>query len=157
VGLLLAALVFLSVTRGSPGEFHIPRSNSGSSAVNTSRVWGRPNLRRLSSDWVTPSRIRSANSGPARTASQDSQSHTSTPMASTPVSRTSRWLAPSGDFISPPPSSSTTTNTTGPGGRFSKKATAMMATSLSTIPTPTPIFRQKRPPPLYLTPSQQSL
>ncbi|KAF8495675.1 UNC-like C-terminal-domain-containing protein [Russula emetica] len=151
--LLLAVLVFLSVTRGSPGEFHIPRSNSNGSAVDTSRIWGRPSLRRLSGDWVSHSRLRSASSGPPRSASQDSQSHTSTPMASTPVSRAWRWPAPSSAFLSPPPSSSTT-NTTGPGGHFTKKAMAMMTTSLSTTPTPTPTFRQKRPPPLYLTPSQ---
>jgi hypothetical protein len=152
--LLLAVLVFLSVTRGSPGEFHIPRSNSSGSAVDSSRIWGRPNLRRLSGDWTSLSRLRSASSGPPRSASQDSQSHMSTPMASTPFSRASRWPAPSSAFLSPPPSSSTT-NTTGPGGHFTKKkAMAMMTKSLSTTPTPTPTFRQKRPPPLYLTPSQ---
>ena len=146
--LLLAVLVFLSVTRGSPGEFHVPRSNSSSLAVDTSRVWGRPNLRRLSGDW---SRLRSASSGIPHSASQDSQSHTSTPMASTPVSRASRWPAPTSAFLSPPPSSSTT-NTSGPGGHFTKKGMTVMAKSLSTTPTPT--FRQKRPPPLHLTPSQ---
>ncbi|KAI9442956.1 UNC-like C-terminal-domain-containing protein [Lactarius indigo] len=49
--LLLAVLVFLSVTRGSPGEFHVPPRRA-----DAVRKWGQRNLG-LSGDWV--SRLRS--------------------------------------------------------------------------------------------------
>jgi len=49
--LLLAVLVFLSVTRGSPGEFHVPPTRA-----DAMREWGRRSLG-LSGDWV--SRLRS--------------------------------------------------------------------------------------------------
>ncbi|KAF8258380.1 hypothetical protein EI94DRAFT_1141194 [Lactarius quietus] len=50
--LLLAVLVFLSVTRGSPGEFHAPHRRT-----NSMREWGRRSLG-FSGDWV--SRLRNA-------------------------------------------------------------------------------------------------
>ncbi|KAH8980534.1 UNC-like C-terminal-domain-containing protein [Lactarius akahatsu] len=49
--LLLAVLVFLSVTRGSPGEFHVPPRRA-----DAMRKWGQRSLA-LSGDWV--SRLRS--------------------------------------------------------------------------------------------------
>ncbi|KAI9453243.1 UNC-like C-terminal-domain-containing protein [Lactarius psammicola] len=51
--LLLAVLVFLSVTRGSPGEFHVPPPPNRADSM---REWGRRSLG-LSGDWV--SRLRS--------------------------------------------------------------------------------------------------
>ena len=145
--LLLAVLVFLSVTRGSPGEFHIPSSNSGGAAESV-RGWGRRSLR-LSGDWVLPSRLRSTSSGPPPSASQDSHSHTSTSMATTPVSRAPRWPASATTtFLSQPPTTTTKANSGPGGGHITKKA------MIATTPTPTSTFRQKRPPPLYLTPTQ---
>ena len=134
--LLLAVLVFLSVTRGSPGEFHIPRSNSGSTDVT--RGWGRRSLR-LSGDWF-PSRLRSASSG-APSGSQGS--HTPT---------TSNRIIPRAPRHGHPPqtapaaflpSPSTTPGPSHPHFLTNKAATAT-----------TPTFRQKRPPLYLVTPMQ---
>jgi len=132
--LLLAVLVFLSVTRGSPGEFHIPRSNSGSTDVT--RGWGRRSLR-LSGDWI-PSRLRSANSDPP-SASQGSH----TPTTSNPIPRAPRHshppqTAPAAFLPSP-------SITPGPSHyHLTNKATTAT----------TPTFRQKRPPLYLVTPMQ---
>ena len=132
--LLLAVLVFLSVTRGSPGEFHIPRSNSGSADI--SRGWGRHSLR-LSGDWF-PSRLRSASSGPP---SGTQGSHT--PTTSNPIPRAPRHghppqTAPAAVLPSP-------SVTPGPSHHHLTNK-AMTAT--------TPTFRQKRPPLYLVTPVQ---
>jgi hypothetical protein len=136
--LLLAVLVFLSVTRGSPGEFHIPRSNSGSADVT--RGWGRRSLR-LSGDWF-PSRLRSASSGPP---SGSQGSHTPT---------TSNPIVPRAPRHGHPPQTAPATflpsPSTTPGPSYHHFLTNKAATAT------TPTFRQKRPP-LYLaaTPVQQ--
>ncbi|KAI0246383.1 UNC-like C-terminal-domain-containing protein [Lactifluus subvellereus] len=120
--LLLAVLVFLSVTRGSPGEFHIPRVNSNADSM---REWGRRSLR-LSGDWV-PSRLRRASSGPP-TISNGSN----TPTALEPRAR-ARAPVPATAPLVPTSHSPVPTPVPGP------------------ATTTTPTFRHKRPP-LYLTP-----
>ena len=141
--LLLAVLVFLSVTRGSPGEFHIPRSNS--SGVDAMRGWGRRSLR-LSGDWF-PSRLRSASSGPP-SMSQGSPTPTPTPTPS-PTPSTSMPTIPRAPLRQAPPSTTpaislpSPSTTPGPGRLAQKTATAT-----------TPTFRQKRPPFYLVTPTQ---
>jgi hypothetical protein len=123
--LLLAVLVFLSVTRGSPGEFHIPRVKGNAGSM---REWGRRGLR-LSSDWV-PSRLRSASSGPPSTSNGSKTPTTLMPrsLAWEPVPA-SAPVIPTSYPMAPPPVS-------GP------------ATATATTPT----FRKKRPM-QYLTPA----
>jgi hypothetical protein len=133
--LLLAVLVFLSVTRGSPGEFHIPRSNS--SGVDAMRGWGRRSLR-LSGDWF-PSRLRSASSGPP---SMSQRSHRPTPSTSMPaIPRAPLRQAP--PSTAPAASLPSPSMTPGPGRLANKAVTAT-----------TPTFRQKRPPFYLITPTQ---
>ncbi|KAH9971453.1 UNC-like C-terminal-domain-containing protein [Russula compacta] len=131
--LLLAVLVFLSVTRGSPGEFHMPRVNVNSisrGADSSMRSWGRRSLR-LSGDWV-PSGLRNASSGPP-SASQG-------PPTPTPLMPIPRARVP----VSAPataPAASTT-------------LLSLSTTTTRALVTTTPTFRQKRVPLYQLTPIQ---
>ncbi|KAI0292442.1 hypothetical protein BC826DRAFT_441535 [Russula brevipes] len=128
--LLLAVLVFLSITRGSPGEFHIARSRDG---ADVRRSGGQRSLK-PSSDWL-PSHLRSVSSGP-RTTSQDSH----TPKASVPTTRTPQ---PTPATAAPPTTFLSLPATTGHAGHFASKA----------LTASTPTHRPKRPP-LYITPIQ---
>ncbi|KAI9442806.1 UNC-like C-terminal-domain-containing protein [Russula earlei] len=136
--LLLAVLVFLSVTRGSPGEFHIPRSIGG---VDSARSWGRRGMR-LSADWV-PYRLRSAGHGPPSTPPQAQRPQTPTALTPVPVAPRPRPAPPSApggtSFPKTPP------------GTAAHPATANRAVAT------TPTFRQKRAPVHHhhlFTPSQ---
>ncbi|KAH9960167.1 UNC-like C-terminal-domain-containing protein [Russula dissimulans] len=140
--LLLAVLVFLSVTRGSPGEFHVARASGGGTDAAKARGWGRRGMR-LSADWV-PSRLRSASAGPPPAA----------PAASIPhAARFTPQTAPPAPAPGPSLSlSAIATPSPGPGHLENKVAT----TTTTTTVTPTPAFRQQKRAPHYLllTPMQ---
>jgi hypothetical protein len=130
--LLLAVLVFLSVTRGSPGEFHIPRVNSHADSMGE---WGRRGLR-LSSAWV-PSRLRRGSSGPP---SAPNGLKTPTRLmprspAWEPVLATAPVIPTSRAMVLPLLSAPTTTNTTTP--TFRKKLQTVNLTPLHPLSPPT--------------------
>jgi hypothetical protein len=126
--LLLAVLVFLSVTRGSPGEFHVPRANGSGARADSTRGWGRRGMR-LSADWV-PSRMRSASTGPPL-ALQGPSSRTPTPPAPIPHAR--RPAAPTAPAVA---SSFSAIATPGPGpGNPETKAATTTTDHDPDIPT----------------------
>ncbi|KAI0298110.1 UNC-like C-terminal-domain-containing protein [Multifurca ochricompacta] len=147
--LLLAVLVFLSVTRGSPGEFHVPRAAATNNNINNDndnrnsadfimREWGRRNLtpRRGTTDWI--SRLRGVSSGPPSVSNNESTLATAlrSPPATAPPPAAAASLSVLTSKLAPAGSGWGSTNTT----------TTIMATAPATrsrqkrihlYPTPT--------------------
>ncbi|KAH8982199.1 UNC-like C-terminal-domain-containing protein [Lactarius hatsudake] len=132
--LLLAVLVFLSVTRGSPGEFHVPPRRA-----DAMRKWGQRSLA-LSGDWV--SRLRSGppahpNGENTHAAGADSSHPRSLPNIATPTSSSRQRRPPL--FLTPTHRAPALRSTGILRPRTTTTATSTYARSGATSPVPVPV------------------